>query len=390
MQRNATGTAWIRQYFLHIPWLRSRWFVHLACWVSYLAFFVLVSNKQQTGLWASCLAEAMLLPVKMLAVYLTLWVLVPRFLMRPLVFVAILLVVIVLAGLLQRIVVYYLLYPLEYPDFSYTVFGLLNYQQIVRLSMSVMGVVLLALAIEITKHWYEDQQRAKELVQEKLEAELKFLRAQIHPHFLFNTLNNLYALTLQKSDLAPEMVLRLSGLIHYMLYDASAPQVPLAREVECIQHYIMLEKIRYGQGVEIFFDVSGDTDSASIAPLLLLPFVENAFKHGFFEKEGWLAVHLRVHPPQLVFRVTNSRPVVAYGPPAARATDQGGIGLRNVRRRLQLIYPDRHSLDLSETPDTFDVSLALTLGPSEAPDPATTVRSAHPAAIHPLPSPDTL
>ena len=152
--------------------------------------------------------------------------------------------------------------------------------KIAQNALEINMLVVFMSSVKILRHWYKTEQHTRNLEREKLEAELKFLKAQIHPHFLFNTLNNLYSLTLKKSDYAPEVVLKLSGLVNYMLYYTKEQAVPLAKEIESIHNYIALEKIRYGKELEIAFDVSGNIGSSMISPMLLLPFIENSFKHG--------------------------------------------------------------------------------------------------------------
>ncbi|RMG60973.1 MAG: sensor histidine kinase [Bacteroidetes bacterium] len=353
-------TELVQNPLLSAPILRFRPFLHLIFWAGYVAFFALM-NGQET-LADALRAELLLLPVKVAAVYITLYVLIARLLFRGFTtrFGLALLALLLGAALLQRVMVYYVVYPLHYPDGSYTLFAFVNYQHIVRLLLSVTGVVLLASVIHVTRHWYQDQQRTEALAKEKLSAELKFLKAQIHPHFLFNTLNNLYALTLKQSGQAPEVVLRLSGLLNYMLYDASASHIALSREIECIHNYLALEKIRYGEDLDITFDVTGNLEACRIAPLLLLPFVENSFKHGVSSRisDKWVLINLHVNPPFLTLKVENSRPVPSTEKEPAYA---GGIGLRNVRRRLHLLYPGRHDLEILAHPTTFLITLQIDL-----------------------------
>ena len=345
---------------LSAPILRFRPFLHLLFWGGYVTFFALMAGTGSVG--EAFRAELLLLPVKVAAVYLTLYVLIPRWLFRGHTarFALLLLGLLVAAAWVQRVVVYFLVYPLQYPDSSYALFEFANYQHIVRLLLSVTGVVLLASVIHVTRHWYEDQQRTETLAKEKLAAELKFLKAQIHPHFLFNTLNNLYALTLKQSDQAPEVVLRLAGLLNYMLYEASAGRIALAREIECIHNYIALEKIRYGDDLEVAFDISGDVNGTRIAPLLLLPFIENSFKHGVSGRisDKWIAINLNVNHQYLTLKVENSR---LPGPEVVEQPYAGGIGLRNVRRRLLLLYPGRHDLHIHAQNRSFLVTLKIVL-----------------------------
>lgn len=215
-----------------------------------------------------------------------------------------------------------------------------------------------AAAIKLVKIWYLKQQAYEQIDKEKLQAELQLLKSQVHPHFLFNTLNNLYALTLHKSDHSPAVVLKLSELLSYMLYECNASEVPLQKEIAFMRNYIGLEQLRYGDRLDMSVTISGDYPTKLIAPLLLVPFLENAFKHGTSEQleQAWMHIDLSVQGNQLKFKVINSRE-----PSAHKDTYIGGIGLQNVQKRLKLLYPDRHELRIVAEEETFMVALTLEL-----------------------------
>ncbi len=343
--------------------LKYRWLNHTVFWLLYVSFFAIISSQGGfESLGEAFKAEIILLPVKMITVYFTLYVLIPYFLLKGKYSVFILSVVVLFIGAAfgQRAIIYYFLLPTLYPGLPYGEF--LEVPQVIKYSLTILSVLMLTSAIKIVKYWYQDQQTAKAMVKAKLEAELKFLKAQIHPHFLFNTLNNLYALTLKKSDRAPEVVLRLSGLVNYMLYDASATRVALSKEIETLHNYIALERIRYGDNLDIFFEVSGNINGSQIAPLLLLPFVENSFKHGVSDeiKDKWISINLNYNEPYLTFRVENSR---SRSIDASKNKDYtGGIGLKNVKRRLELLYPAGYELHIEDEEDSYFISLTLNLG----------------------------
>ncbi len=347
-----------RHPFLRSPLLRKRWLRHLLFWLSYVSFYALSAGVDDLG--HAFLAELVLLPVKMVTVYFTLYCLIPRLLLRErhgwfalgvgALFIG--------AVFVQRAIIYYVLLPQLYPGMPYGAY--LDATQLIRYALTILSVLVLASAIKIVKYWYQDQQTAKAMIQAKLEAELKFLKAQIHPHFLFNTLNNLYALTLKQSERAPEVVLRLSSLVDYMLHEATAPEVPLTREIETMHNYIALERIRYGHNLDIFFDVSGHISQVQVAPLLLLPFVENSFKHGVSDdiEDKWIRINLNFNAPHLSFKVENSRSASGNREEKDYA---GGIGLRNVKRRLELLYPNRHELKIRDEAHSYFVVLRLDL-----------------------------
>lgn len=213
-------------------------------------------------------------------------------------------------------------------------------------------------AIKLAKVWYLKQQAYQQIEHEKVQAELQLLKSQVHPHFLFNTLNNLYALTLRRSEQSPAVVLKLSELLSYMLYECNAAEVSLAKEIAFMKNYIGLEQLRYGDRLDMSVSISGDWKNKQIAPLLLIPFVENAFKHGTSEQleQAWMHLDLTVTDNTLKFKLINSREVEPHSEQFA-----GGIGLRNVQKRLELLYPNRHDLRLIAEDETFMVVLTLQL-----------------------------
>lgn len=214
-------------------------------------------------------------------------------------------------------------------------------------------VVWILISFRFFSMWHERRQVA-------LQAELNFLKGQIHPHFLFNTLNNLYALTLAQSADAPKTVLGLSNILRYMLYECNSESVPLKRDVEILQSYVTLEKIRYEGRLELNVDISGHILSQRIAPLLMLPLVENAFKHGTSETldEAWINIDLNVNGNNLKFKISNSKP---ESKPGDTENHFGHIGLSNVRKRLTLLYPEAHSLQVLEEEELFVAILELKL-----------------------------
>jgi two-component system, LytTR family, sensor kinase len=221
----------------------------------------------------------------------------------------------------------------------------------------------LATAAKFGKDWMLQKRQLQEIEKTQVATELAFLRAQIQPHFFFNTLNNLYSLTLQKSDQAPEVVLKLSSLMSYMLYESAAPLVPLEKEVATLENYLSLEQLRFGGRLSLCFEKKGAAANVHIPPLLLLAFVENSFKHGMSQitGEGRINMLLEVQPDELTFHIDN--PIVENRLRKKSAGEPGtqGIGLHNVTRRLDLLYGPRYRLDLRETATTFYVTLKLPL-----------------------------
>jgi len=221
-------------------------------------------------------------------------------------------------------------------------------------------VVGLSTIVKIVVDWAKHQRERTELQTQTMQSELRFLKSQINPHFLFNTLNNLYALTLKKSDKAPEIVVKLSEMMRYMLYECNEKRVSLAKEINYIKNYLDLEALRQGKGVEIRFEVQGEVINQKIAPLLFIPFLENSFKHGLNHaiSEGFVHIVLFVEDNDIIFHIENSKPDTIPLPEHPRS---GGIGLVNVRRRLNILYPDHHTLTVEDQPNIYSVDLKLEL-----------------------------
>ncbi|MEO6549928.1 MAG: histidine kinase [Ferruginibacter sp.] len=216
----------------------------------------------------------------------------------------------------------------------------------------------LALAIKMLKDWYNKQMENERLIQENVSAELQLLKAQIHPHFLFNTLNNIYSFTLDKSPRSTVLVEKLSGTLHYMINDCEAALVPLSKEIEMIKDYVELEKVRYGSRLKMELDINGKVDDKMITPLLLIPFIENSFKHGASQilEHPWIRLLVTVTGNYFSFELSNSKPSANVS-----KLIKSGIGLNNVKKRLELLYPTQYKLDIKSTAEVFSVSMQIPL-----------------------------
>lgn len=214
--------------------------------------------------------------------------------------------------------------------------------------------------VKIVADWAKQLRERQELENQTMQSELRFLKSQINPHFLFNTLNNLYALTLKKSDDAPEIVIKLSEMMRYMLYDCNEKRVPLSKEISYIQNYLDLERLRQSKNADIRFEVSGEVSDQQISPLMFIPFLENSFKHGLTNAltQGFVHISLLVERQHISFYIENTKPETT---PVQDRKRSGGIGLVNVRRRLQLLYPGKYELSVKDNPNTYAVSLEMDL-----------------------------
>ncbi len=203
----------------------------------------------------------------------------------------------------------------------------------------------------------QQDEEVKTLKEQQLVTELNYLKAQLQPHFFFNTLNNIYVLAIRGSKDTAPMVAKLSQMMRYIIYESGSTQVQLDQEVEFLKNYIEIERIRRPSTIEIDFDVQGATDLYRIEPLLLLPLVENAFKHGIEDEiaNGFVRVVLDVSGRELTLQVENSKPLTSP------EKDSGGVGLQNMNKRLGLLYHGRHQLEKNETDDFYRVVLTLQL-----------------------------
>ncbi len=231
-----------------------------------------------------------------------------------------------------------------------------NLDKLMNILLYISFATGLMVAIKSVRSLLLSKERENMLVKEKLSNELKMLRSQLNPHFLFNTLNNIYALTRKKSDLAPEAVMKLSELLNFMLYESGRESIPLSGEIRFLEDYIALERIRYDDRLTVTFQKETDNPTQLIAPLLLLPFLENAFKHGAGETRFASFIHLRLQlqQQQLSFAIENS-----FEDPGTSSTGHN-IGLKSTRRRLELLYPN-HSLTINRYNNIFSVNMQINL-----------------------------
>lgn len=214
--------------------------------------------------------------------------------------------------------------------------------------------------IDIYSHQREIRQLER-LKTEKIMLETSLLKSQINPHFLFNTLNNIYALSLVRSPETRNIIARLRSLLHYMLYDCQAEVVPLEQEIAFMNSYLSLEKIRHKEEqCTVTVHISGDVAGKQVAPLLLINFLENAFKHGVKSgiEKSWITMNIDVQQASMQFDLRNSKPAVS-GAGLAINEYTGGIGIQNVKRRLELLYPGKHVLQIDEQPGSFHVALQV-------------------------------
>lgn len=253
---------------------------------------------------------------------------------------------------------YFLISTNVWPEGPVTTTLSLDYA--IEMMLGELYVVTFVTAIKVTLDWIREHKRLVDMEKLQLETELRLLRTQVSPHFFFNTLNNIYSLTIEKSDKAPKIVLKLSELMRYLLYETKKKRQSLTKEIICLQNYLDLERIRYGDKLKITVDISGDIEDKEIAPMLLLSFIENSFKHGANKSLGEVNIDIdfKVIGDFLYFRISNPIPLEKNN--NAINLKQGGIGIGNVKKRLELGYKeDEYHLDISSDNNEYVVNLKI-------------------------------
>lgn len=338
-----------------LDWTRIAY--HICFWLVYLFLNSwLGSIYNGIELERAFYSEAAVLPVKILLTYFVFYRIIPLYLDRDKVWklVGLSLVAFAVGIVLYRSVTEFVLFPITNPGRAVPFF---NWPGLYLVAFDLFITVAAATTIKMIRVHYKSLEFEQELLREKLQSELNFLRAQTNPHFLFNTLNNLYVLARKKSDRTADAIMMLSKIMRFVLYDCRAPRIPVADEARIIQDYIELEKLRYNDRLRVQYEENIVPPGGTIAPLLLLPFVENSFKHGATSTTGIANITVRLHVEHnlLDFEVHNT----VEGD--ERPPNPEGIGLKNVKRQLDLIYPGRYDLLVGREGGIFRAHLILKL-----------------------------
>lgn len=234
----------------------------------------------------------------------------------------------------------------------------LNY--CIDMMLGELYVITFVTAIKITFDFLEEHKRVTDLEKSQLETELLFLKSQISPHFFFNTLNNIYSLSVEKSNKTPKIILKLSELMRYMLYETQSKKQSLENEILCIQNYLDLERIRHDERLEVNMYISGDIQDKEISPMLLLTFIENSFKHGANKNVGnvKIDINFKIKEDYLYFSVSNPMPTVTNH--VDKLNKSSGIGIENVKKRLELGYnKNDYKLSIKNKNNIFVVKLKI-------------------------------
>mgnify|MGYP003971298875 FL=1 len=300
-------------------------------------------------------------PVHMILVYLNIIVLMPRFVYKRKYFMYI---VFLIASLLLMVfmkfnLTFFLVSENIWPE-GPSVIHDFTFTYAIDMMIRELYVITFVTAIKITMDWLEEQKRVAALEKMQSDTELLFLRSQISPHFFFNTLNNIYSLSIEKSEKTPRIILKLSELMRYLLYETKTKRQSLEKEIICIQNYLDLERIRYGELLKINMNISGDILDKKIAPILLLSFVENAFKHGANKNIGNVTIDIDFRIVKNFLYFTISNPISEITKHKLLINHSGGIGLNNVKKRLALGYDsDEYDLKIDNEDKLFTVKLKI-------------------------------
>ncbi|MFB9058206.1 sensor histidine kinase [Mariniflexile ostreae] len=296
--------------------------------------------------------------IHIILVYFNLYFLLPRLIPNKYLIYIFTLLTVVLAMTFVRIIFTYEFITTDvFKEAERPGISVFDFNYVLAAYIGQLYVIGFTTAIKITIDYVKNLQKTKDLENQSLENELSMLKSQLQPHFFFNTLNNLYSLTLEKSNKAPETVIKLSELMSYVIYQGSKKEVPLHDEIKYIQNYIDLVLLRFGNRVNVLFSITGVMENHYISPLLLLPFIENSFKHGTdcnLDKLS-LYVDIQIFKNKLIFKTRNKK-TNNYIDSNAK-----GIGLKNTKRRLGLLFGDDYNLIINNTPHNYTVTLKIPL-----------------------------
>lgn len=324
---------------------------HVVFWLCIYLFdvFLFGFDSERYGLFFKIVLLEM--PGLMTLAYFVMYWAIPKFLERKYIQMAIGLIAVFLAC---SFVVHGLFIMVSYYPEN---IGLWDGSKILVRGFYLFANAAIAVIIKLTLLWYDNQRQVMEMESTKLEAELKMLREQLNPHFLFNTLNNLYGLVDRTPLKAKEMIAGLSRILHFMLHESNHAVIRLEEELDSINDYISLEKVRYDSNLDVSMNVDPSCRSLRIAPLILFPFVENSFRHGPSETIGpaWIHIDVSSYAGDFIFKIENSKP------PRPLRSNGHGIGLTNTRRRLELLYDRDHSLQIFDTEETYLVVVKIRL-----------------------------
>ncbi|QOD60472.1 sensor histidine kinase [Polaribacter haliotis] len=336
---------------------------HVIFWLIYFLFNTFRWGRYFNDFMYSFKTNLIGFPIHIFLAYLNIYYLMPKFVFKRKYNIYILFVILALLAMvfLKFNLTYYLISNDVWPEGPQQI-NQFTMDYAIDMMIGELYVVTFVTAIKITMDWIKEHKRLIDLEKVQLETELLFLRSQVSPHFFFNTLNNIYSLAIEKSEKTPKIILKLSELMRYILYETGNKRQSLEKEILCIQNYIELERMRHGELLEVNMDMAGNIMGKKIAPILLLSFVENAFKHGIDKNiyEVKLDISFEIKENFLYFKITNPTPAVSIYEKNKIIPNFGGIGLTNVKKRLELGYrKEDYDLSIETINNLFIVNLKI-------------------------------
>ena len=349
----------------------NRLALHIVFWLVFAVFYSFIYGPNYHSFTLKFMHTLLLLPITIVASYFTMFVLIDKLLLKNkyTFFILALVLSSLFFTFVQVCSYYFFIFPILYP--KYDLSGLLNLERFLIELLRLYAIVTLATVLKLLRHWsrmksaniqlseknFRAELQIKEIEKQKLQAELDALKSQLNPHFLFNVLNNIYSNSLLKSDTTPFIVLKLSNLMSYILYDCKTEKVSLRKEVEFIKNYIDLEKIRLESDIEITFNIN-NISQVLIPPLLFIPLVENAFKHGIGSNPTikYISLTIEIIDDKLIFRLVNSKGIFEN---KNKNYNKGGIGIENVTKRLALLYPGLHNIRVTDKDDNYEIEIVI-------------------------------
>jgi two-component system, LytTR family, sensor kinase len=336
--------------------------IHILFWMLFVLTGSFIFSYQQNFPYRFYLINFLVhLPLFLLYTYGVVYFLIPGLLLKRkyIQFFFVLILLTFLAALLRVLANHYVYYALFIPEVLHPPKWFGADFILISVLWIISPAVLFAM-FKYYKNWLNSQTLAYEAEKKQLASELQVLKAQINPHFLFNTFNNLYALALQKSDKTTEVISRISDLFHYVLYECNSVEVPVYKDIKLIQDYIQLEKLRYSDRLSIKIKSEIDNPEFLIPSMMLYTFTGNCFKHGCSNDPDspWINLTIKVSGDRFEFEASNSVPRLVI----PRKEQEAGIGLANIRRRLELLYPKNHLLEIRKEENVFVVRLVIQKG----------------------------
>ncbi|MBP7397207.1 MAG: histidine kinase [Flavobacterium sp.] len=329
-------------------------------WLGYILLFSLIQGLPTADFWRALSNECYSVLPKILFVLLIVEVAMPLlfFKKRKALFIFTYLFSILFFAFIQRLIDNYIVIAYNLTEWKSE--PLLSAPVYLYNVIKLQFIVTIPLAIKLVYYLAEEKNRVQSILSEKLQTELFSLRNQFHPHFLFNVLNSLYSKILSKSDDSADIVLKISDFLRYSVYDVNTKNISLTKEIEYLKNYISLQQLRFDNRLELSFSTSGIMENQFIEPFLILPFIENSFKYSLDDvnSQAWITISITASEEWLVIKIENSLPPV-FAKNKDAENQYSGIGIANVKRRLELLYPNQHILTIKNEVDSFFVSLKI-------------------------------